>query len=195
VNVVARIRWEFGGLMFVLRNVWYTRRMQPIPEVRFDDLAIRGLRRSEVDQFDALHQALRDGRPLGLWRRTAYRWRGSRLIPVAVDGDRVVAFELFYFREHEAARHVIHEAFVGVLPEYRGGGLSARMRKHTCAFFSTQGLRSVSAQVSVANVASRKAALASGYQVTDERTASDGCTWQTIVVDLTSLASETNDSS
>ena len=163
-----KLAWEFRGLKFLIRNLWYSRRLKDIPATTRGELSIRGMNASELPAVDQLQRQLRDGKGCNKWRRILYRIRGCRQVVVAVDGEQeVIGFQMFYFRADESKQQVIHSAFTGVQPLHQGHGIGTLIRKEALRSFSRSGLSAVSMHIREENQHSMKSAMRVGYRPVD----------------------------
>jgi hypothetical protein len=98
-----------------------------------------------------------------------YYLLGSRLVLVALDKHgRIVGIQLFYFRSQEVSKRMLHEAFIGIIPEFRGLKLSQHLRKYSIRHFMNTPIRAISSQIDSDNYPSIKSAVASGAQILGE---------------------------
>jgi L-amino acid N-acyltransferase YncA len=172
---LERARYEARGAQFLLSNVWRSKGLRPLPPAPHGTYVIRGLRPSDLAGVRRLHRQLRDGQDLNLWRRATYRLRGPALVVVVVDHRKeVLGFAMYYFREEEGARRIVHCAFVGVCVAARGQGLATAMHDLAGRHFVEQGLGGISAQVESTNRASLRSFLNVGFSVCGERTGPHG---------------------
>jgi len=169
VALTHGIRYELGGLEFLLDNVRATQGMSAISPLHVDALVLRGARPADIRKLRDVHRNLRDGRDLNVWRRTLFRLRGDRLVVIAEEDEVVAGFNMFYFRADERAQGVVHEAFSGVVETHRGHGIATAMRRYAAACFASQGVNSISSQVRADNPASLRSALNAGFEVVDHK--------------------------
>lgn len=168
MSVVAWISGQIEGFRFLVRNLWASRGVGPIPTSSLDRFTIRGLRRDEMSAFREIHRALREGRELGFWRRVFYTLRGSTFVIVAEDEGTLVGFAMFYFREAEARRRIVHAAFWSVRPEYRKNGIAAAFVIRTNEHYEAENLSGISLQIRQPNAASVRTALRGGFTIVRE---------------------------
>jgi hypothetical protein len=168
-SLVHKIRHELDGFIFLVRNVVNAFYLPIIPLFRFTEYTFRGMYRSEVLQVDQIQGMLRNGKKWNNWRKIMYYLFGSRLVIVAQDKyGRILGFQLLYFRSHEVSQRMLHEAFIGILPEYRGLKLSQHLRKYSIRHFMNTPIRAITSQINIENTPSIKSALASGGQLVGE---------------------------
>lgn len=157
---------QAGGAAFLARNLVRARTLQPIPSLLLSRVALSGLPRHLIPSFDRVHESLRAGRSLGDWRSRLYDRVGSRLVVVAVNEDlEVVGFDMYYFEAANHERRHIHEAYVGVLPEYRSLGIATAMRRMALTAFSSGGVQAVTTDIAPGNAASLVSAGHLGFVV------------------------------
>ncbi len=71
---------------------------------------------------------------------------------------------MYYFREGEWRDRVIHEAFCGVVSEYRGQGLADSMRAAAAEHFTIGGLNGISTHIDHDNLPSLRSAERQGFR-------------------------------
>lgn len=170
VRLLRKLAWEIAGLKFLLRNLWYSRLLADIPNAEYEHVLIRGMRAAELPVVDELQRQLRNGKGCNWWRRLLYRVRGRRLIAVALDlEDRVLGFQMFYFRPIECSEGVIHSAFTGVMSAHQGRGIGTRIRVQAVRGFKEAGLSGVSMFIAEDNQNSMKSAERAGYRRFERR--------------------------
>lgn len=169
MNLKQRATHELQGAAFLARNLWACSklRIKPIPAGRYGPVTIEGTNSAGLREIQKLHAHLRGGRKLNLWRLGLLLAIGNRLCPVAKDDcGNIVGFQLLYFREMEWRQSILHEAFIGVYPEYRGVGVSTSMRQHSCRHFQNASLVvGISSQAQISNIASLRSAEQAGFVV------------------------------
>ena len=174
-----RFRWEFEGFLFFGRNFWASRSIPAIEAQRVDGFTFCGVYGHLMPSFVGLHELMRGGRSINFWRRLLYRRRGAALIVAAVvPGRGVVAFQMFYFREGERQRGIVHSAYTGVHPDFQGHGLGTRLRRFALDHFRRAGLKGASMLIATDNINSLKSSQKAGYQI--ESTSEDGATYTMI---------------
>jgi hypothetical protein len=168
-SLVHKIRYELDGFIFLLRNVVNGFYLPNIPLFRYNEYTFRGMHRSELLQVNHIQCMLRNGKKWNIWRKILYYSFGRRLAIVALDKyGRILGFQLLYFRSHEVRQRILHEAFIGILPEYRGNKLSQHLRKYSIKHFMDTPIRAISSQIDIENIPSIKSALASGGKLVGE---------------------------
>ncbi len=163
---INKLNHEIGGLNFFLRNLRASYQIQPISKHPHKHFIICGLPKNFVDDLDHLHQLLRDGRKINYWRRSILLIKGKSVCCIAKDEtDKLIGFDYFYFRENEVNRGIIHEAYIGVAPEYRGQGIGTALRMISAKNFAISGLSAISSQIEEDNLPSLNSALHAGFHV------------------------------
>jgi len=133
-----------------------------------DGLELRGLRPADLRRLSKLHGLLRSGAKLNFWRLLLFCVAGRKLILVAENATAgIIAFEMFYFRKDESASGIIHEAFIGVHPDFRNRGISKSLRTHSSKSYFSSGIRGISTNISRENMASLASALCAGFTIQD----------------------------
>lgn len=134
-----------------------------------EDPVLRTIRAPDIDRFAAIHSALRSGKPLSASRRWLYGLVGSKLVWVVETSDRrLVGFNMYYFREREWARGIVHEAFIGVAPDHRRRGLADAMRAAAARHFARAGVTGISTRIQADNLPSFRSAEKQGFCRTGE---------------------------
>jgi len=170
------VRDSWLGLRFLAINLWCTRQVpradHPIAAPGSDRLAIRTITADDLDRFVDLHAKLRPGKQFSAWRRWLYARAGSKLAWVVETPAReFVGFNMYYFREGEWLDRVVHEAFIGVVEEFRGRGLANAMRSAAAGHFRGSGLHGISTSIHRDNAPSWHSAQREGFrEVGGERT-------------------------
>lgn len=155
------------GPRFIAINLWCTR---TIPAAGngvdpAEDLVLRTITAADIGRFAAIHAELRDGKQLVASKKWLYEWAGSKLAWVVQAEDKsFVGFNMYYFREGEWARGIVHEAFLGVLPEHRGRRLGAAMRIAAATHFAAAGVSAISTRIHAGNLPSLRLAERLGFR-------------------------------
>jgi L-amino acid N-acyltransferase YncA len=160
----------WSGPWFVAVNLWCTRSIPSAVPVSLpasipgEDLVLRTIRAPDIDRFAAIHAALQSGKPLSASRRWLYGRVGSKLVWVVETSDRrLVGFNMYYFREREWARGIVHGAFIGVAPDHRRRGLADAMRAAAAMHFARAGVAGISTRIHADNLPSLRSAERQGF--------------------------------
>lgn len=167
--IIKKIKYEFDGFLFLIRNNKATRPLAPMQKTDFNNYKFIGLPRDRINELDELHRLVRDGRGLNFWRKSFYKNQGAKVCGVVLnDNDQLVGFNYYYFRENELGDNIIHEAFLGISPNERGKGIATALQKYTLDQLSKQPLIGVSGNVEKANLPSIKMLQRVGYDFIDD---------------------------
>ena len=170
---MAKLRGQAGGAAFLARNLVRTRALQPMPTLVLPPVALCGLSRDLMPSFCRVHEDLRVGRRVGNWRSLLYSLMGRRLVVVAVNENRaVVGLDMYYFEAGIDARRHVHEAYIGVLPDYRALGIASAMRRQALTAFAAGGVHAVTTDIAPDNAASLASAERLGFVVQGSTTES-----------------------
>lgn len=169
-NIPQRVAWEAQGLSFLLRNARYSQGLPKMSSFESEGLVFSGLPKTHLAEVDRVHNVLR-GLPLS-WNRRYYLYAfGEKMCGIvrrkAVPCS-IVAFQLLYFRRPESGCGVIHEAYIGVMPEFRGMGIATNLRRFTTGHLRKAGVKKVSSQVDQENVPSLRSALKVGFEISGQ---------------------------
>ena len=168
-SFVEKIAFEYEGFKFLVRNLIASRPLKNQQQTIYNEYLFTGLPKNRIDEFEQLHQLVREGRKLSFWRKTLYRLRGERLCTVAINQNQKLAgFIIYYFREAEIPKDIIHEAFAGIAPDDRGKGLATALTIYSLDQFTNQNLIGVSGYVEKNNTASVKMLQRVGYDISDD---------------------------
>jgi ribosomal protein S18 acetylase RimI-like enzyme len=168
-SIINKIKYEYDGLLFLIRNTQAARPLSPMQEIGFSNYKFIGLPGDRINELDELHQLVREGRRLNFWRKTFYKYQGSKVCGVVInDRDLLVGFNYYYFRENELKDKIIHEAFLGISPNERGKGIATALQRYTLNQLSKQPLTGVSGNVEKANLPSIKMLQRVGYDFIDD---------------------------
>lgn len=163
---------QWGSLRFVATNLWCSRHLTvgqnatvPGSGPGDEQLVIRTIKRSDISRFEKLHNELRPGKEISTWRRWLYSRAGSKLVWVveSTAGD-FAGFTMYYFREGEWRHGIVHEAFIGVVEQYRGHGLADRLRHCAATDLAAGGVRGISTQIDHDNAPSLRSARRQGFR-------------------------------
>lgn len=168
-TLVKKIAYEYEGFKFLIRNLKASRHLKKLEKKVHNDYVFTRLPKERIDELDQLHQLTRRGRRLGFWRKTLYRLRGESLCAVAINqSDKLVGYIIYYFREAEIPKGIIHEAFAGIAPEERSKGLATDLTKYSFNQLTNQNLVGISGFVEKKNLASLKMIRNVGYEIVDD---------------------------
>ena len=163
---MEELRRQAEGAAFLTRNLARARMFQPMPSLVLPPVALSGLSRDLMPSFRRVHEAMRAGRPVGGWRSRLYEHIGNRLVVVALDEHReVVGIDMYYIEAGSDARRHVHEAYVGVLPDFRSLGIASAMRRLAMTAFSAGGVQAVTTDIAPDNAASLASAEHLGFVV------------------------------
>lgn len=156
----------WSGVRFAAINLRCARNM-PVPTPQqAGGLTLRTVDPEELGRFEELNAELRPGKRFSDWRRWTFRRVGTKLLWVAETADgEFVGLNMYYFREPEWRSRVVHEAFYGVVPDYRRRGISDSMRDAAAAHFRDSGIEGISAEIERDNTPSWRASERRGYRV------------------------------
>jgi len=110
---------------------------------------------------------LNSSRSIELSKRLLFLLLGSRLSLVCVDTitGKPIGLMFFYFNFEEAKERLVHEAFTGLLPEYRGKGIGTNLRRYALKHFAkVKWIKGVSSRVTVSNAASLYSNIKLGFK-------------------------------
>lgn len=168
-NSLNKIRNEFEGLKFLIRNLKASRHLNELKSISYKDYIFTGLTKDRIQEWDDLHQLVREGRRLNYWRKMLYRFRGKSLCAAAINhNNKLVGFIFYYFRNDEIPKDIIHEAFAGIHPDERGKGLATALTIYSLEQLANQQLTGVSGYVERNNYASVKMLQRVGYEIEDD---------------------------
>lgn len=168
-SLIKKIRYEWEGFRFLVRNIRASRTLHPMQDSTFSNYQFTGLSTHQIDEMDALHKLVREGRELSFWRKTYFKQCGEKVCSVAFNEDgQMVGFNFYYFRESEVNEGIIHEAFLGISPQERGKVLATALQAYTIDQLSRNKLRGISGNVLKANGPSVKMLLRTGFILTDD---------------------------
>lgn len=161
---------SWSDARFVAVNLWCTRTIPAGPVIHpANDLMLRTITAADSGRFAAIHADLRPGKHLSAWRKWLYRRAGSKLAWVLeTAAPRFVGFNMYYFREGEWTRGIVHEAFIGVVAEYRGRRLADTMREAAAARFAAAGVFGISTRIHADNLPSLRSAERQGFRTVAE---------------------------
>jgi ribosomal protein S18 acetylase RimI-like enzyme len=164
-----KIAYEYEGFKFLIRNLQAFRHLRKLEKKVYNDYVFSSLPKGRIDELDQLHKLTRRGRRLGFWRKILYRLRGESLCSVAINqNNKLVGYIIYYFREAEIPKGIIHEAFAGIAPEERAKGLATELTKYSFNQLTNQNLVGISGYVDKKNLASLKMIQKIGYEIVDD---------------------------
>jgi GNAT superfamily N-acetyltransferase len=157
------------GAEFLIRNLSNARPLKELLRIERDSIELRGLRPSDLRQLSNLHSLLRNGAKLNFWRLLLFCVAGKKLVLVAATSKAgIIAFEMFYFRRKESSSNILHEAFIGVHPDFRNRGISKWLRAHSSKNFFSSGVLGISTNIYRENSASLESALRVGFTIQNQ---------------------------
>ena len=166
------IRDELRGLVFLSRNMLATSLLSlaSIPQKNAREFTIEGLPQDKVEDLKSIHMNLRNGRQINFWRYSLLYFHADKICSIITcNKQNIVGFQLLYFRKNEWRKNIIHEAFIGISPEFRGMGLSTQLRKHTVEHLKrNKKLCGISSQVSRTDTTAIRSARKAGFMVLAE---------------------------
>jgi RimJ/RimL family protein N-acetyltransferase len=164
MRLVNAIKNALDGFCFVTRNLLASGNLHRIPRVHERGVVLAGLERVDLPELSDLHQQLRSGKMIGSWRRMLLWLEGGKFVMVAKDETgQLLGFQLFYFRETEWRKKIIHEAYIGLKPAAQGAGLGSAMRALALAHFQRNGIAAISTRITADNLGSLKSAEKAGW--------------------------------
>ena len=155
-------------LVFLHRNFKATRKMQPIPTIKYDNFTFSGMPYNRIAELNSIHKELKGGLSISFRNRLLMKYRGQMLCATIYDENMILGFSMHYFRDNEVEKGIIHVGYSAILPEKRGKGLMAALRQHTAKHFSANQLTGITANINKHNTSSLKAAVRGGFIVTKE---------------------------
>ena len=166
---LKKIAYEYEGFKFLIRNLKASRHLRKLDRKVYKEYIFSSLPKGRIAELDQLHQLTRKGRRLGFWRKSLYRLRGESLVAVAINqNNKLVGYIIYYFREAEIPKAIIHEAFAGIAPEERAKGLATELTKYSFNQLTNQDLVGISGYVEKKNLASLKMIQNVGYEILDD---------------------------
>ncbi len=168
-TLLDKIKYEFEGLKFLIRNLKASHHLSSMQTTAYNNYLLTGLTKNRINELDQLHRTVRDGRGLNFWRKLFYRYRGTSVCGTVINKkNQLVGFNYYYFRNNESEEKIIHEAFLGIAPQERGKGIATALQKYTLEQLSRQPLTGVSGYVEKTNLASIKMLQRVGYDFDDD---------------------------
>ena len=165
----VRLKKVFGIALFFLRNVIMARRLNAIERQGRAGLIFRGYAKFDADSVSKIYSDLNDGAVFSIAQRALYAFIGNCCLFVVeqVDG-RVVGMNMYYVNGRDVQDNLIHEGFIGVVPECNGMGIATTMRKMAIQHFKSAGLSGISTRISLNNAASLASAKKIGFLPQEE---------------------------
>ncbi len=130
------------------------------------DFIFRAGNRQDLAAIEKLHYAVYQV-PLVGWIKWVYRFHSSQLIGVVTTRDGTLAgYDSFIINEVEACDRIIHEQDVVIAPEFRGQGLSTKLRRYSISCYSHSFFTGVSTLAGEHDIKALRSAQKSGYAIT-----------------------------
>jgi ribosomal protein S18 acetylase RimI-like enzyme len=168
-SFINKIFYEFQGLCFLIRNLYASRNLLSMRELSFSNYRLTGLPKSRLNELDTLHKLVREGRELSFWRKTYYKLCGKKVCSILINKEnKMVGFNIFYFRDFEIKNGIIHNAFIGVTPIESHKGLGTILQTYSLEQLSRNNLTGVSGYVLKNNQASIKMLQKVGFTLTED---------------------------
>ena len=181
--MLRRVRVQISRVLFFIRNMRATGKMNEIPPCRYQEYYIAGLEANQFDEMYELYQTISGGQTLGYWHRKLIKLRGNKLCGIIMDKNRrIIGFQLHHFKKRELPKGILYVEYSCLLPEVRGKSLSTALRKYTAKHFLLQGIKGLSAHTHKENYPALNAAKSIGYAITDEKPNAKG--YLTLYLDL-----------
>jgi len=181
--MLRRVRVQISRVLFFIRNMRATGKMNEIAPCRYQEYYIAGLEANQFDEMYELYQTISGGQTLGYWHRKLIKLRGNKLCGIIMDKNRrILGFQLHHFKKRELPKGILYVEYGCLLPEVRGKSLSTALRKYTAKHFLLQGIKGLSAHTHKENYPALNAAKSIGYAITDEKPNAKG--YLTLYLDL-----------
>ncbi len=151
-------------LTWLIPNLWKSRNFKKIPIANYGKLFVMGLKPTQLISLVKLSESLRNRR-FAIASYALYLLAGRKLCLVAVlsTSGQIIGFNQYYFEERRTDG--IHEAFIGVHPDFRRRGIARLMRSKAIEHFRRNGCDHISTDVDSSNQASRDMASELGFKL------------------------------
>lgn len=107
--------------------------------------------------------------PMLNWLVWLYRFDMENLVSLILDKEgKVIGYECFMFNEVEIKDQILHEVYVGVLPEYQGKGLATALRKYSIESYNFGNLKGLSTVAVTNDIKALRSAQKAGYAITKQ---------------------------
>lgn len=155
-------------VIFVWQNILRAIHLERVRAKEVGDITVRGLSVGEVGELEECYNRLNEGRGLSRYQKILFHIFGVKLCFVALQDEKIIAFDLFYFNKRDIVEGTVHEGFVGVDERKRGRGLSVMLRGMAREHFKRSGLKGISSRISKTNMASLASAWKVGFEVMED---------------------------
>lgn len=160
------ILWEVKGFVFLLKNLYKSRKIKNIRRKVYDDITVMGCSINRLGDLEKLQYEMRNGRMFNLWRKILYLFKGKSLLCIAVDDkNELLGFIIYYFHEEDNDNNIIHQAFTGVVESQRGMGIGTVMINHMIAHFKESRIKCITSNSLEDNIASIKTKKKAGFEI------------------------------
>lgn len=107
--------------------------------------------------------------PMLNWLVWLYRFDMENLVSLILDKEgKVIGYECFMFNEVEIKDHILHEVYVGVLPEFQGQGLATALRQYSIRSYNFGNLLGLSTVAVNNDIKALRSAQKAGYAITKQ---------------------------
>lgn len=159
----------FNACSFIIRNHHAARRLPKFRQVCLcEKYEVLPCAQELVPNVVHLSTVLLYSAKINIVNKILLKIAGTKLCFVLQDRTtgQSIGYSLYYFNKKDIDENTIHEAYVGMIPEYRGNGTGTIFRKAILEHFAQRtDLYGTSSRVSLSNKASLMSNLKNGYTI------------------------------
>jgi hypothetical protein len=149
------ILFFFKNLLFFTSNLIAALKIAKIAPKTVSGVVYQGLSRKYFNLALNLYELLTN-KKMGLPQKILYYFLGNNLVIIAVNEEKLLGAEFYYFNQRDFQEQTIHQGFTGVIPSAQGNGIATNIRILAISHFSANNLKGISSRVSLNNLASLK---------------------------------------
>lgn len=154
------------NIIFLTQNIILAINLKRKNIVLNKNIIIRPYYRSEINKITFIYETF-NGKAIGFKLKILLALLGPKLSIVALEkkSGKLIGVIIFYFNRRDVKEHTIHEAFIGILPEWQGRGIGTLLRQQAINYFKANGLKGISSRVSIFNHSSININKKLGYEI------------------------------
>ena len=168
--IISKIKWEFEGFLFLIRNCLKVKKLNTISEMRNGFFIFRNFKKTDFKEIKKLHSDFRNGYQINFWRQILFLLFGKYFINVVTFKNKeILGFQMLYFKKNDISNNVIHEAYIGIKSNSIKQGIGSKLRNFSIHKLRNSSVIGISTQIESSNKLSLNSALKVGFKFKNKK--------------------------
>lgn len=166
MKYIYKVYYVAYNTLRIICNITITLVMPCIKEKQIGNYVIKRCEKKHIPQIISLYKKFNKQKRTPILLTCIMTFMNNKLVYIITNKDGLLmGFQILYFNFYDIRNLSIHEGFIAVAEEFRGLGLSRKLRENTLKDLSRiRWLRTVTSRISISNTRSMTGAINLGFR-------------------------------